>query len=207
MRTARRLLAAGFAAVLAASLAACEQAPPPPLSKLPAGARVLAFGDSLTSGVGGAGRSYPAMLAQMTGLDVVGAGVPGELSGQALARLGRVLERTRPRLVILCTGGNDILKKRPDEELERNLDRLVAVARENGAEIVMLSVPELSVFPMNHSAYARVADAHALWLEDEVLKRVLHDDRLKSDWIHPNADGYREIAGAVAALLERAGAI
>ena len=203
MRLLCRLIAAALAAVV---LVACDQEPPPLLDPLSAGARVLAFGDSLTHGTGGQGRSYPEMLAELTGLDVVAAGMPGERSAQALKRFAHVLERTRPRLVILCTGGNDIMK-RTDDQIESNLRKMVDLAQAKGADVVLVSVPRLSIVPMNHSAYARVAAERRLWIEDGVLKRVLHDDRFKSDWAHPNAEGYREIALALADLLGRAGAI
>ncbi|HTS86232.1 MAG TPA: GDSL-type esterase/lipase family protein, partial [Usitatibacter sp.] len=72
------------------------------LDKLDRGATVLAFGDSLTFGTGAnPDESYPAVLAQLTGLKVVNAGVPGELSAEGLARLPDAIDEAKPRLLIL----------------------------------------------------------------------------------------------------------
>jgi lysophospholipase L1-like esterase len=47
----------------------------------------------------------------MTGRKVVRAGAPGEITAQALRRLPGVLSEHKPRLVIVCLGGNDMLRK------------------------------------------------------------------------------------------------
>ena len=55
--------------------------------------------------------------------------------------------------------------------------------------------------------YDEIAEKHELLYEDEVLPRVESDPRLKSDRIHPNAEGYRQIAVAVHQLLLDSGAL
>lgn len=194
------------AAALACALAACK-ADPEPLRAVGEGEALLAFGDSLTHGTGGLGTTYPDLLAELTGLRVVSSGIPGETSTAALARFPGALDRHRPALVILCIGGNDILRGVADERLEPNLTRMVEIAEERGIPVVLVGVPRFSLIRRNHSAYASVAGEKRLWHEDEVLKRVLHDDRLKSDHVHPNAQGYREIALALADLLRESGAV
>nr|WP_305909554.1 GDSL-type esterase/lipase family protein [Methylomarinum sp. Ch1-1]MDP4522473.1 GDSL-type esterase/lipase family protein [Methylomarinum sp. Ch1-1] len=90
----------------------CEQ--PPQLNKLPTEAVILAFGDSLTYGTGASPqRNYPSVLSQLTGLQVINAGIPGEISRNGRKRLPDILDKQQPDLLILIHGGNDILRKIP----------------------------------------------------------------------------------------------
>ena len=84
----------------------------PSIQRLSTFSVIVAFGDSLTSGVGARGvESYPSLLSGILACPVVNAGVPGEDTSAGLRRLPGVLEKERPQLVILCHGGNDILNK------------------------------------------------------------------------------------------------
>ena len=189
-------------------LAACDSGPPQ-LAKLPAEGVVLAFGDSLTFGNGArAEASYPAVLQTLIGRRVLRAGVPGEVTAQGLARLPGVLRDSAPDLLVLIHGGNDLLQRRPREDTRANLRAMVQMARQRGVAVVLIGVPNLGLI-LGRSAgfYEELAEELDLPYDGEALPAILIQPSLKSDAIHPNAQGYRKLAEAVAELLRRSGAI
>src|SRR5919109_50791 len=132
--------------VLAVLLAACAERPK--LERLPADAVVLAFGDSLTFGSGAADdESYPAQLELLIGRRVVRAGVPGEITAQALERLPSALDEYSPRLLLLCIGGNDFLRRLGNSQAERNVRAMVQLAKSRGIDVVLIGTPEPALLP------------------------------------------------------------
>ncbi len=188
-------------------LAACADKAPQ-LPRLAPDDVVLAFGDSLTFGTGARDEeSYPDVLAALIGRKVVRAGVPGETTAQGLRRLGPALDTYRPKIVLLCLGGNDMLRRVNDATIVANLRAMIAAAQSRGAAVVLLGVPRPALFGGAATFFADLADEYHLAYEGTVLNAVLRDPALKSDPIHPNAEGYRRIADAVATLLRQRGAL
>lgn len=181
----------------------------PTLRPLSQNAIIVAFGDSLTFGTGAStNESYPAELAKQLGRPVINSGIPGEVSRDGLARLDEVLEREKPALVILCHGGNDLLRKLDRKQLKSNLIAMIESARRNGADVVLIGVPEPTLLMRRTAAvYVEVADQLNVPFDSETLAKIESDETLKSDYVHPNALGYREMAQAITALLKRYGAV
>ena len=196
-----------FIAVCIAFLfTACDRGPT--LPRLDSHDVIVAFGDSLTHGTGaGSDEAYPAVLAKLTGRTVINAGVPGDTTEGGLERLPGVLAEHRPRLVLLCLGGNDMLRKQSRSATENNLRLLVRTIRASGAEVVLISVPEPKLFGGAPDFYERIAEEMRLPLEEDIFNDVLKDNRLKSDPIHANAAGYRVVAERLAEFLSEAGAL
>lgn len=193
--------------LLAALLAGCGSKVPQ-LTKLGASDVIVAFGDSLTYGIGAAEHeSYPAVLAQLIGRNVVRAGVPGETTAQALQRLPDVLDEYQPKLVIVCLGGNDMLRKIDAAETIANLRAIVRKVKDSGAQAVLVGVPKPALLTNAPRFYEEIARESGIPYEGAVVTSVLYKPEFKSDSIHPNAQGYRKIAEALAELLRKAGAV
>ena len=200
----RRTLLFSLAAVLVA--AGCTERPR--LQRLPGDAVVLAFGDSLTFGSGALEtESYPAQLERLIGRRVVREGVPGETTSQALARLPASLERHAPRLLLLCTGGNDFLRRLGNRQAEENIRAMLRLARSRGVAVLLIATPEPGLLLSPPAFYAALAEEFSLPYEGAAIAEVLKDASLKSDTIHPNARGYQLIAERIAAALQASGAI
>jgi acyl-CoA thioesterase I len=178
------------------------------LDKLDPGAVILAFGDSLTHGTGAnTAESYPAILERNIGRKVVNAGVPGETSAQGLARLPGVLDEVRPRLVLLCHGGNDFLRRLDEGQAKANIRAMIDLARARDIPVILVATPKPGVPPSVPTFYKEIAADLRVPLEESVMHTVLLDNRLKSDLVHPNGRGYAQIAAAVKKVLEKSGAI
>ncbi len=205
---ARRATGALLAALIGlALLSACGESVPA-LPRLAPDAVVLAFGDSLTHGTGAERHeSYPAVLSELIGRQVINAGRPGELSEAGLKRLSALLDRHQPALLILCHGGNDLLRRQSSIQAEENLRQMVFMAKARGIPVVLIGVPAPGLWLSAADHYQKIATDLRLPYQGEVLPEILGENGLKSDMIHPNREGYRIMAASVAALLREAGAI
>ena len=118
-----RQMAGGVVATsLLAAIAGCGRKKSASAQLVPAGSTVLALGDSLTYGTGASPETaYPTVLAELSGWNVVNAGVSGNTSAQALERLPGLLAEHQPKLVIVSIGGNDFLRQLPEADAMRVL--------------------------------------------------------------------------------------
>src|SRR3990172_12037168 len=118
---------------------------------------ILAFGDSLTNGTGAnAEESYPAVLAELSGRQVINEGVPGEVSADGLRRLPGVLEEYQPRLLILCPGGNDFLQQMDMVGMEANVRGMIRLAQDQNIPVVLLGVPRPGLFLASAEVYKNI---------------------------------------------------
>ena len=138
---------------------------------------------------------------------MVRAGVPGEVTAQALARLPAALDEHAPRLVLLCIGGNDFLRRLGNQQAERNVCEMVKLAQRRGVAVLLIGAPEPGLAVSPPAFYAGIAHEYRLPYEGGILGEVLKDRSLEADPIHPNARGYRLMAERIAETLKQSGAI
>lgn len=178
------------------------------LPALSENAVILAFGDSLTYGTGASKENdYPTVLADLTSMEVVNAGVPGEITADGLNRLPTLLDEETPDLLILIHGGNDFLRKKPQSNTESNLAAMIEEAHNRGISVVLLGVPKPGLFLSSAEIYQTLADQKAIPVDTATLPKILADSKLKSDTVHPNDKGYRIMAEAVYQMLQKHGAL
>lgn len=203
---------AGAAAILVIAVWALWPSPYGKVANLGShGSAVIAFGDSLTAGYGAApGEDYPSRLATAVGMPVRNAGVSGDTTDAALARLDEDVLSHDPRVVIVGLGGNDFLRGTPITSTEANLRLIVRRIQRAGAMVVLLGYRFPSITASYEKMYERVAREEGCLLVPDLLDGILSNPSLKSDEIHPNGRGYQLIADRVAGpfrkLMKRADA-
>jgi acyl-CoA thioesterase-1 len=179
-------------------------APAPAASHVP---EILAFGDSLTAGLGlPAEASFPSRLearlkAEGVGWHVVNAGVSGDTTAGGLARLDWALAG-KPAIVILELGANDALRGIEPSIVRANLDAMIGKIQASGAKLLLMGMrapPNLGEEYQHEfeRIYPELARAHGVTLYPFFLEGVAMDAKLNQpDGLHPNEEG-------VAALVER----
>ena len=199
------LLKSLFALLIFTLISSCSENKLTPLNS---GDIVLAFGDSLTFGVGSKnGESYPEALSQMTGLDVVNAGISGEVTAEGVKRFKNVLLESQASLVILMEGGNDILRNQNQTQTKNNLASMIQTARDLQVEVILIGVPEKKLFSDSASFYFELAEEYEVVFDGEILGDLLRSNKYKSDPIHLNSAGYRKFAERIVELLQENGAL
>ena len=177
------------------------------MQKLKPNDAILAMGDSLTYGFGAPPqKSYPALLQRLSGHRVINAGRNGDTSAEGLERLPSLLNDPSVKVMILCFGGNDILQKKPMAQLKANLKQMIQMAKAKGVEVLLISVPDISLFGLSPlGLYEEVAKEEDVPLVSGLLSDILGNPSLKSDQIHPNANGYHIMAEKILEALQQYG--
>ena len=181
---------------------------------LAAPTKILVFGDSLVSGYGVRdSEAFPTVLSQRLqadGYDVViaNAGVPGNTTAMGLARAAEAAA-SKPDLVILELGTNDLLNNVALRTTRTNLVRLIRRFQTAGARIILTGMiaddRRGATYKQGFDAlYPALATKYALPLYPYFLEGVANDPALTQEGgLHPNAAGVRAIVTRVAPLVER----
>ncbi len=232
MQTAgwRSALIYGCAIALCQPLAACgsPEAPAAPASDktgdpkaaaIPANAPlVIAFGDSLYAGYqlgpkeGLAPQLQAALAADGVVARVQNAGVSGDTTAAGRQRLTYVLDnaKTKPALVVLGLGGNDMLRGIDAAQTRANLDAMLAELKKRDIPVVltgMIAAPNMGPDYARafNPIYPELAAKYGASLYPFILDNVVGKPGLMlGDHIHPNAKGVKVVVAGLAPLVEDA---
>jgi acyl-CoA thioesterase-1 len=175
--------------------------------------RIVALGDSLTSGYGiGLADAYPAVLQRRLEAagyhyQVINAGVSGDTTARALRRYQSALDGD-VRILIVALGANDGLRGVAVEQVRSNLSAIIEEAQRRGIAVVLIAMDALPVhgFPYSvafHQVYYDLADRYSVPLVPSVPIKIMTDATLmQRDRAHPNQAGARAIAEFVWPYLE-----
>jgi len=175
--------------------------------------RIVAFGNSLTAGLGvSSDRTYPSQLQER--LDeagyrykVINAGVSGETTAGGLRRLGWVL-KSNPKVVILELGVNDGLRGHPLEETYSNLEQIIQKLQAAGVTVVLAGMKIPPNYGLQYTGgfaamYGKLAAQYQtpllpFFLEGVATRRELN----QADGLHPTGEGYAVIVDNLMPILE-----
>ena len=193
-----------FTILLAASVAlaavpGCDDSPTAPSS-----VTVVAFGDSITAGVGTSGSNdYVSVLSNRTGVSIINAGRPGDTTASALARIDSAVLSRDADIVIVFLGGNDLLQGVPVQQRIANITAIVQQIRSDGAAVILVGVGSgaLDAF---EGALPGIASQTSSTLVPAVLDGIFGVPNLMADLIHPNNAGHAIIADRIEPALRAA---
>ena len=159
------------------------------------GTHIICFGNSITAGSGvSKNDSYPSILSELIGYPVINAGQSGETSSDGLGRLDKDILVYEPRLVIIEFGGNDFLRKLPLSHTLDNIRLMTEQIQARGAMVAIADVSSGLIMRNYRKGYERMARKTQAIFIPNLLKEIITNPSLKSDYIHPNAEGHRLIA-------------
>lgn len=186
-------------------------------AKGPGSGPILVVGDSLS-----AAHNIPVQSGWVSLLDqrlkqqmkappaVVNASISGETSSGALTRLPGLLEKHRPGVVVIELGGNDALRGLAPAQLKANLERMIGLSRQAGAQVVLLGID----VPPNYGpayrerlrgVYAQLAAQYRLPLVPFLLEGIaLQPGLMQADGLHPTAAAQPRVLDNVWPVLRKA---
>jgi acyl-CoA thioesterase-1 len=178
---------------------------------------IVAFGDSLMAGYqlkpgeGFAPQLEAALKAKGHNVRVVGAGVSGDTTAQGRARIPWVLAglKTKPDIVILELGANDMLRGQPPATAKANLDAMISEFQKAGAKVILAGMrasPNLGAGYQKQfdAIYPALAKARGVTLYPFFMDGVATVPGTQlADGMHPNPKGVKIIVAKILPTVEK----
>ena len=169
--------------------------------------RIVALGDSLTSGYGlESGDSFPSQLEKLLRAEgfpvsIDNAGVSGDTTAGGLSRVEWAVEGDiKPSLVIIALGANDMLRGLPVEQTKNNLSSIIEIIQKKNIPILLIGMKSPLNYPSPfikkfNGLYHDLADKYDVALYPFFLEGIAMKSALnQADGIHPNSEGIKIMA-------------
>lgn len=175
--------------------------------------KIVALGDSLTAGYGlpsadgFVARLEAALVAKGYDVAIVNAGVSGDTSSGARARLDWSVGADVDGAIVEI-GANDMLRGVPAAAIRANLEAMIVALKERGLPVLvagMQAAPNLGADygAAFNAAYPELAEKHGTLFYPFFLDGVAGNAALNQpDGIHPNAKGVDVIVGRILPSVE-----
>jgi len=170
---------------------------------------ILVVGDSISAGFGipvqqGWVALFKNELEQdVPQINVINASISGDTSVGGINRLPALLQQHNPDIMILELGGNDALRGMPLKNIRKNLQSMVNLAHNSGAQVILLGMQ----IPPNYGArytegfrniYQELGKEAGVTLVPFMLEDfVLQEGMLQRDGIHPTEKAQPMMMNAV----------
>lgn len=184
--------------------------------------KIVCIGDSLTEGLGvGKEKSWPMILAELGKIEVINKGISGDTTAGLLGRFYHDVIHCQPTYVIIMGGHNDLWWDMPINTVLANMYSMIKQSiHHNIIPIIGIPIPiymegvdyksilepvsGYQAFQDKLSQYVHALkdmairngwnyiDFYSLYMNE--IGSANHHYFLKSDGIHPNAEGHQDMA-------------
>ncbi len=175
------------------------------------GSTLLVLGDSLSAGYGiNQENGWVALLEKDLGDDhrIINGSISGDTTGGGLNRLPRLLEEFDPDFVLLELGGNDGLRGQPLALMKANLQAMIKLVREAGAEPVLFGMRLPPNYGRRYSdafaaVYPQLSEAEDVLLIPFQLEELsVTEGMIQEDGLHPTALAQPHIKEVIRRYIE-----
>lgn len=173
---------------------------------------VLVYGDSLSAAYGmELEQGWVHLLSEHWEgkVTVTNASISGETTHGGLQRLPLTLERLSPDVVVIELGANDGLRGSPISRIRSNLEKMVSLSKESGADVVVAGISLPASYGPRYidqfrSLFTQVAADHEVaYLDLYEEKFVGKEEYIQGDGLHPTAITQPLIRDNVAKFFEQ----
>jgi lysophospholipase L1-like esterase len=164
---------------------------------------VVVLGDSITEGLGATpGKGYVSLLREHTGVKIRNSGVRSDTTLDALLRFEEDVLDHDPDIVVIALGGNDFLRRYPEEDTFGNLRTMIEILQEEEVVVLLVGIPGGMFVDTYAEYFDLLVEETGVAFVPNVLEGVIGKWKYMKDPIHPNDLGHQIIFERVSPALD-----